>query len=71
MTQKWKPSRSTAASGHVYAGISKAEAWTLDKEQAAVLESEKAHPLSGPAFGAVTEEIGHRNSLKKDDAVYK
>lgn len=43
----------------------------LDKVQAAVLEAVKANPLSGPAFGAVTDSSGHRDDLVRTNATYK
>lgn len=43
----------------------------LDKVQAAILETLKAHPLSGPAFGSMTDSSGHRDELLRGDGTYK
>lgn len=43
----------------------------LDKVQAAVRNSVKDHPLSGQAFGSLTEDSGHRDYLVKGDGAYK
>ncbi len=43
----------------------------LDKVNAAVRDAIKASPLSGSAFGAVTETSGHRDELLRTAATYK
>lgn len=43
----------------------------LDKVQAAIRETTKAHPLAEQAFGSVTEDKGHRDYLMKGDGAYK
>jgi len=43
----------------------------LDKVNAAVLETLKASPLSGPAFGSMTDSAGHRDGLFRTNATYK
>ena len=43
----------------------------LDKVNAAVLELLKASPLSGPAFGFMTDSGGHRDGLYRTNATYK
>jgi len=43
----------------------------LDKVQAAIRDSGKAHPLSGEAFDSATEDKGHRDYLMKGDGAYK
>jgi hypothetical protein len=43
----------------------------LDKALAAVQETVKAHPLAGQAFGAATDDTGHRDFLLKGDGAYK
>ncbi len=43
----------------------------LDKVYAALLETLKNHPLSGQAFGSVTDDNGHRDELMKGNGVYK
>ena len=43
----------------------------LDKVQAAVLASIKAQPLSGSAFGSVTESGDHRDELWRGGGKYK
>jgi hypothetical protein len=43
----------------------------LDKVEAAVREAVKSQPLSGPAFGSMTEDSGHRDELIRGDGKYK
>jgi hypothetical protein len=43
----------------------------LDTVQAAVIGSIAAHPLSGQAFGSMTEDNGHRDELLKASGVFK
>ena len=43
----------------------------LDKVQAAVLDRSKIQPLSGSAFGFMTELSSHRDELLKGDGIYK
>ena len=43
----------------------------LDKVNAAVRETLKANPLSGPAFGSMTEDVGHRDYLSRTNATFK
>jgi hypothetical protein len=43
----------------------------LDKVDAAVREVVKGSPLSGPAFGAMTDSVGHRDELVRTSATYK
>jgi hypothetical protein len=43
----------------------------LDKVNAAIAEAIKGSPLSGPAFGSMTEGSAHRDELAKTDAIYK
>jgi hypothetical protein len=43
----------------------------LDKVEAAVREVIKSQPLSGPAFGSMTEASGHRDELIRGDGKYK
>ena len=43
----------------------------LDKVLAAIRDSVKDHPLSGQAFGSLTEDSGHRDYLVKGDAAFK
>lgn len=43
----------------------------LDKVLAALRDSVKAHPLEGQAFGAFTDDSGHRDYLMKGDGAYK
>jgi hypothetical protein len=48
-----------------------ANAEGLDKVNAAIRETLKASPLSGPAFGSMTEESAHRDELLRTTATYK
>jgi hypothetical protein len=48
-----------------------ANAAGLDKVNAAVQEALKASPLSGPAFGSMTDSNAHRDSLARTNATYK
>jgi DNA-binding protein YbaB len=48
-----------------------AHAEGLDKAQAAISESLKASPLSGPAFGSMVDFTAHRDELARTDATYK
>ena len=43
----------------------------LDKVDAAVRDAVKASPLSGPAFGSMTDVTGHRDGLARTSATYK
>jgi len=43
----------------------------LDKVNAAITETLKASPLSGPAFGSMTDPVGHRDGLFRTNATYK
>ena len=43
----------------------------LDKVTAAVTETLKASPLSGPAFGSMTDANAHRDGLFRTNATYK
>jgi hypothetical protein len=43
----------------------------LDKVNAAVQDILKASPLSGPAFGSMTESAAHRDYLARTNATYK
>jgi len=43
----------------------------LDSVLAAVSASVKAHPLTGQAFGSMTDDSGHRDELLKSDGTYK
>ncbi|HLY43478.1 MAG TPA: hypothetical protein VKR52_19860 [Terracidiphilus sp.] len=43
----------------------------LDKVNAALAETIKNQPLSGPAFGSMTELKAHRDELIRGDGVYK
>lgn len=43
----------------------------LDNVYAALMDTVKNHPLSGAAFGAMTEDSGHRDELLKGNAVFK
>ena len=43
----------------------------LDKVDAAVRDAVKAQPLSGPAFGSMTDSSAHRDELIKGDGTYK
>ena len=43
----------------------------LDKVNAAIRETLKAHPLEGPAFGAMTDLKGHRDELVLTTGAYK
>ncbi len=43
----------------------------LDKVDAAIVDTLKNHPLSGPAFGSMTDSSAHRDELIKGDGVYK
>jgi hypothetical protein len=43
----------------------------LDKVDAAVRDAVKASPLSGPAFGSMTDSTGHRDELARTSATYK
>jgi hypothetical protein len=43
----------------------------LDKVQAAIRSSVKAHPLAGDAFGSFTDDSGHRDELAKGNGVFK
>jgi hypothetical protein len=43
----------------------------LDKVQAAVEEAIKSAPLSGVAFGSMTDVSGHRDELVRTNASYK
>jgi hypothetical protein len=43
----------------------------LDKVQAAIRDTTKEHPLSGAAFGSLTEDKAHRDYLMKGDGAYK
>ena len=48
-----------------------ANAEGLDKVDAAVRETLKSNPLSGPAFGSVTDFTAHRDYLARTNAIYK
>ena len=48
-----------------------ANAEALDKAHAALLESLKANPLAGPAFGSMVEFEKHRDFLARTSATYK
>jgi hypothetical protein len=43
----------------------------LDKVNAAVQETLKSSPLTGPAFGSMTESAAHRDYLARTSATYK
>lgn len=43
----------------------------LDKVNAAIRDSLKAHPFAGPAFGSMTESKAHRDELLRGEGVYK
>jgi hypothetical protein len=43
----------------------------LDKVQAAIQDTVKAHPLAGQAFGSVTDDASHRDYLLKSNGAYK
>lgn len=43
----------------------------LDKVQAAIRESQKAHPLGIEAFGDMTDDSGHRDELLESQGTYK
>ena len=43
----------------------------LDTVQAAVRGAVKDHPLSGQAFGSMTDDGGHRDELLKGNGVFK
>lgn len=43
----------------------------LDKVDTAVRDTLKANPLSGPAFGSMTESKAHRDELARTNATYK
>ena len=43
----------------------------LDKVNAAIRETLKANPLSGPAFGSMTDFSAHRDYLSRTEATYK
>ena len=43
----------------------------LDKVDAAVREAVKTSPLSGPAFGSMTESAGYRDELARTSGTYK
>jgi len=43
----------------------------LDKVDAAVRDTLKASPLSGPAFGSMTDSSAHRDELVRTNATYK
>ena len=43
----------------------------LDKVQAAIRDTVKAHPLGGNAFGSFVEDKGHRDELGKGNGVFK
>lgn len=43
----------------------------LDTVQAAVMDIVKSHPLTGQAFGSMTDDSAHRDELIRGDAAYK
>jgi hypothetical protein len=43
----------------------------LDKVQAAIVDTLKAQPFSGPAFGSMTEGSAHRDELIRGDGKFK
>lgn len=43
----------------------------LDKANAAIRERQKENPLSGEAFGSVTESSAHRDYISRTNATYK
>jgi len=43
----------------------------LDKVDAAIRSAVKSQPLSGPAFGSMTESSDHRDELARTNATYK
>jgi len=43
----------------------------LDKVNAAITDSMKAHPLSGQAFGSTVDSSGHRDELIRANGTYK
>ena len=61
----------TEAPGTFWIFYIAANADGLDKVQAAVRENLKANPLAGEAFGAMTDDTGHRDYLARTNATYK
>jgi hypothetical protein len=61
----------TEAPGNFYIVYVSPKPEGLDKVQAAVQEAVKASPLSGPAFGSMTDLSGHRDGLVKGDGTFK
>jgi hypothetical protein len=43
----------------------------LDTVHAAIVDAVKGHPLSGQAFGYMTDDSGHRDELLKGNGVFK
>lgn len=43
----------------------------IDKVNAAIMETLKANPLSGPAFGSMVDFSAHRDFLARSNATYK
>jgi hypothetical protein len=43
----------------------------LDKVNAALDQTLKASPLTGPAFGSMVDFSGHRDDLARTNATYK
>lgn len=61
----------TQAPGTFYIFYITPKAEGLDKANAAILESMKANPLNGPAFGSVVDYPEHRDFLARTNATYK
>jgi len=43
----------------------------IDKVDAAIMDTLKANPLSGPAFGSMVDSSAHRDFLDRTNATYK
>jgi len=61
----------TEAPGNFWIAFIAPKGEGLDKAEAAIADTLKNQPLSGPAFGSMTDQNGHRDELIKGDGVYK
>ena len=61
----------TQAPGTFWIFYLAANAESIDKVDAAIRETLKSNPLSGPAFGSMTDFTDHRDYLSRTSATYK
>jgi hypothetical protein len=61
----------TEAPGNFWISYIAPKAEGLDKVESAITDTLKTQPLTGPAFGSMTDQNGHRDELIKGDGIYK